>query len=119
MIFLIKTMSKYVFPYEDYYKTKFVDPLFLPYSLPRYLKINPDTMNLNEIRYNWGHNFKKKNSEYPCPMGFKNDGLDYCVRYINQIPHFYTCLYKNIVNNDIPLKDFSDYKAIVGSVYPP
>jgi hypothetical protein len=74
-------------------------------------------MNENEIRYGDGYDFKKKYSDYPCPMGFKNVGLDYCSRYINQVPHFYTPMYKNIVNQDIPLKEFTDFKLAIGSVY--
>jgi hypothetical protein len=111
-------MTRYIFPYEDYYKQSFVDPLYLPYTKSREPLINPYTMNTNEIRYNWGQDFRKKYSEYPCPMGFKNKDLDFCTRYTNQLPHFYTDLYKNIVDQDIPLKDFTNYKTIIKSVYP-
>lgn len=111
-------MTRYVFPYEDYYKQSFVDPLYLPYLIPKEIKINPYTMNLNEIKFNQGQDFKKKYSAYPCPMGFKNIGLDYCTKFNNQVPHFYTNLYKNIVNQDIPLKDFTNYQNVIGSVYP-
>lgn len=112
-------MTRYVFPYKDYYKQSFIDPLYLPYFLPKTLKINPYTMNENEIRYDRGKRFRKKHSGYPCPMGFKNEYMDFCVPLnSSQIPHFYTSLYKNVVNRDIPLMDFTNYPNSVGSVYP-
>ena len=111
-------MTRYIFPYEDYYKASFIDPLFYPYTLERPLTINPNTMNSNEIRYNWGQTFRKKYSEYPCPMGFKNIGDDYCARFIPQIPIFYTPLGQNFLKDDFPHRDFTNYKTNVGSVYP-
>jgi hypothetical protein len=110
-------MSRYVFPFKDYYKQSFVDPLYAPYTKRKELSINPYTMNLNEIKYNRGLDFKKKYSEYPCPMGFKNIGDDYCSKFSSQIPFFYSPFYKNIVDQDIPLKDFTDYKITLDSVY--
>jgi hypothetical protein len=111
-------MTRYIFPYEDYYKQDFIDPLYLPYTQPRYPVINPLTMNTNEIRLDWGQDFRKKYSEYPCPMGFVPINEDYCSRYINQLPHFYTSLYTNIINNDIPLFDFTSYSTRQNNLYP-
>jgi len=111
-------MARYVFPYEDYYKQNFVDPLFYPYTLPRKLSINPDTMNTNEIRYKWGQTFRKKYSGYPCPMGFKNIGNDYCARFIPQIPLFYTQLGQTTIEDDFPHYDFTSFSMTIPPVYP-
>jgi hypothetical protein len=111
-------MTSYIFPYEDYYKQQFVDPLFYPYTRPRKLYLNPDTMNANEVRYNWGQTFRKKYSGYPCPMGFKNIDGDYCKRFIPQIPLFYTTLGQNFLNDEFPRRDFTNFSTEVPSVYP-
>lgn len=84
-------MTTTTFPFELYYSPHFIDPLYAPYMFPSH-KFNPLTMNKNEVRYNWGYDFKKKHSDYPCPMGFRDKAPQwsgYCERHINQTPLFY------------------------------
>lgn len=117
-------MTRYMFPYEDYYKSSFIDPLYLPYIKRNVFPINPYTMNINEIRYNLGQTFKKKYSHYPCPMGFKNKGIDYCERFTPPVPIFYTNYVDNIIKDELPHQDFiikqkPNFNGIyVSSVYP-
>lgn len=78
------------FNFYDYYKPGFIDPLYTQYEEVKPLYFNPWTMNPNEIRIDWGYDFKKQFSHWPCPVGFKSKGIDFCTRNINQVPLFYT-----------------------------
>ena len=72
-------MSTITFPFENYYLSDFIDPLYRPYINRNVFNINPLTMNINEIRYQQGLTFKKKHSNFPCPFGFGKK-FDYCER---------------------------------------
>lgn len=77
------------FNYEDYYSPNFIDPLYRPYILPQEDK---------SFIY-----FRKSNSDYPCPLDYLSNGIDYCIKekkYIKIIPekinYYLTSRYINI-----------------------
>lgn len=107
-------MTEINFPFESYYLPNFVDPLFVPYMKQnRRHFFNPLTMNINEIKYNWAYDFKKKHSNYPCPDGFHSKGIDYCTRNI----------FKNSNSNSFYTKSSNGFfptpsDMYISSIYP-
>lgn len=110
-------MTSVTFPFEDYYQPEFVDPMYAQYQNQQF-QFNPWLMNQNEVRYNLGWRFKKKYSHYPCPMGFRNVDTDYCERYIQQVPQFYTDKHR-VTDKDFLISDGEyKYAPVMSDIYP-
>jgi hypothetical protein len=93
-------MAQVNFPFTDYYKTDFIDPLYYPYHSQGKFELN-NFLNSSEVRINRGVYFKKKHSSYPCPAGYDTHDQDICYRNVEA-----GLFYQKLTNEDYTHREF-------------
>jgi len=76
------------FPFSNYYTSKFVDPLYVPYKEStrafqsadplRHPSVKNCIGQRREVDTCFSTRFQKLHSHFPCPPGYVSDGLDFC-----------------------------------------